>query len=114
MIVWSGLGFLVIVIVIGLSWLMQIVLTGILGDSGFYQRAIWPFPAALALSGIICWILGRLLNKPGEKAFINGEEVTIKNTRHSLFFIRMDYWGPILIVIAVVYAAYRIFRLGGF
>ena len=105
MIIWSGWGFLVAVIVFGCSLVMEILIESVTGNESFYQQAIWPLALALALSGAICWFLGKYLNKPEERNLIDketGEEVKLKNARHRLFFIRMEYWGPILLVIAII------------
>ncbi|COK33440.1 Uncharacterised protein [Streptococcus pneumoniae] len=56
------------------------------------------------ISGVMSWYLGKYINKPDGKVYIDaetGEKVMFKK-KHSLFFIKMEYWGPILGVIAVV------------
>jgi hypothetical protein len=114
MIIWSGLGFLVAVIVFAFCLGIEAAVSSLTGGSDFYRQAIWPIPLALVLSGAVCWFLGRRLNKPGGKTYIDketGEEVILQNKRHSLFFIRMDYWGPILIIIALLYAILRAFNV---
>lgn len=49
-------------------------------------------------------VLGKYINKPDGKVYIDAEtgEKVMFNKKHSLFFIKMEYWGPILGVIAVV------------
>ena len=55
------------------------------------------------ISGVMSWYLGKYINKPDGKVYIDaetGEKVMFnKNTR---YFYKMEYWGPILGVIAVV------------
>lgn len=106
MIIWSGWGFLVAVFVFGCSLVMELLVSSITGNENYYQQAIWPLALALILSGVISWFMGKRLNKPGVKTLIDkdtGEEVILKNKRHRLFFIPMEYWGPILVVIALIY-----------
>jgi hypothetical protein len=45
------------------------------------------------------------LNKPKGKALIDpetGREVIISGVKHTLFFIRVEYWGIILGIIAII------------
>ena len=57
----------------------------------------------LVVAGIIVWFLGKKLNGAPEKVLIDQETGTAykMGTRHSLFFIPMQFWGPILIAIGV-------------
>lgn len=106
MIIWSGWGFLVAVFVFGCSLVMEILVRSITGNENYYQQAIWPLAFALVLSGVISWFLGKRLNKPNDRNLIDketGEEVILKKAKHKLFFIPMEYWGPILIGIAIIY-----------
>jgi hypothetical protein len=85
---------------------MELLVRSIIGNENYYQQAIWPLALALVISGVISWFLGKRLNKPRGRTLIDketGEEVILKNTRHRLFFIPMEYWGPILLVIALIY-----------
>ncbi|HEX7186242.1 MAG TPA: hypothetical protein VF756_30735 [Thermoanaerobaculia bacterium] len=88
MIIWSEWGFLVAVIVFVSSLLMEIAVESRFNDDSYYQTQAWPLALALVIAGAICWFWGKGLNQAG--------------SRHRLFFIPMQYWGPILGVIAVV------------
>jgi hypothetical protein len=101
-IIWSGWGFLVAVIVFGASLTMEIVTEAVVGDDRFYQVQAWPFALALALSGVIIWIVGKYLQARGARVVIDkatGQELTIGG-RDRFFFIPMHYWGPVLIALA--------------
>ena len=105
MIIWSGYGFLVAIVVFVSSLVMNLLTDAITGNENFYGQANLPFTTSLILSGIICWFLGRYLNKPGEKTLVDkesGEEVVLSSARHRLFFIKMEYWGPILAVLGII------------
>ena len=104
MIIWSGWGFLVAVIVFGASLTMEIVTEAVAGDDRLYQTQAWPLALALALSGVIIWIVGKYLHARGARVVIDkvtGRELTIGG-QHRFFFIPMHYWGPVLIALAVL------------
>lgn len=49
------------------------------------------------------WYLGKYINKPDGKVYIDtetGEKLCL--TKTLAIFIKMEYWGPILGVIAIV------------
>jgi FtsH-binding integral membrane protein len=105
MIIWSGWGVLVAIIVFVSSLIMEILVESIQGSSSFYQQQNWPMTLALVISGVICWFLGKQLNKPSDRVLLDketGEEVKLSGARHKLFFIKMEYWGLILIIIGII------------
>jgi hypothetical protein len=104
MIIWSGWGFLVAVIVFGASLAVELVTEALVGDDRFYQVHAWPLALALALSGVIIWGVGKYLHARGARVVIDkatGQELTIGG-QHRFFFIPMHYWGPVLIALSVL------------
>src|SRR5262245_60617783 len=100
MIIWSGLGFLVAVIVFGFALVCNFVIDAIFGP-GYYEAHEWTIGVAMFLSAIVCWFLGDYLRKRKPQIVIDkatGQELTIDRSNHSLFFIRVHYWAPILAV----------------
>jgi hypothetical protein len=93
MIIWSGLGFIVAVVVFGCSLAMEFATESITGDDQFYQKSGWAFPLALIIAGMVTFAADRWIvrNREGD---------------HSLFFIPTRWWAPILFVIAVVVVIY--------
>jgi hypothetical protein len=61
-------------------------------------------PVGLLLSGAALWFLGRKLNDPAKDRILfdpqTGEEVRSAR-RHTLFWIRMEYWGVLVVIIGV-------------
>lgn len=89
MIIYRGFGWLVLIIVIGFSLGGNFAFDAMYGQ-GYYDKHKWPLAIALALAGVVTLLLGMALNgRSGQN-------------RHALFFIPVQYWGPILIVIAGV------------
>jgi len=103
LLIWRGAGGLVILIGVLAAVLTNLIASSLFQEDNYFQRHAWAQAAALWGSGVACWFLGRYLHgKPGrvliDKA--TGEEVTLK-PNHSLFFIKLEYWGPILFLIGL-------------
>ena len=90
MIIWSGLGF--VVALIGAVCLMAMdALTGALfNDANYFATHGWPKLVALAAAGGLTFLFARFLDKRPVKR------------RHSLFFIPVKYWAPLLVVLGGV------------
>jgi hypothetical protein len=96
MVIWSGHGYLVAVIVFLSSLTTEFVTERAYSDDGFYQSSAWALPLALAIAGIITAIVARLLpNEPYAK--------------HSLFFVKIQWWPVILLLLALAVFLYRAF-----
>jgi len=111
-IIWNGLGYLVAVIVFGMSFAMNLIFNDICGD-GYYDNHKWPFSISLICSAIICWVLGNHLKRRAEHVVIEketGMELVINKSNHSLFFIPMHYWGPLLFGISLIVFAFDLLQ----
>ena len=96
LIIWRGLGFLVAVITFGCA-LGANVLSNKFRGEGYWEQHAWPMAAALGAAGVVCWFLGRRLNKPARKE--NGDNRRLWT--HDLFFVRMEWWAFPLAAVAV-------------
>jgi hypothetical protein len=97
MVVWRGWGILVILLVVACMIGTQLVVNAILGDST-YQG--WMIGGALLLAAVPVWFIGRRLNgRPGRTLVDQamGQQVTLR-AKHDLFFVKMEYWAPLLAV----------------
>ena len=77
------------------------------GSETFWDEHKWPLAISLGVSGILCWFLGTYLRSRPARVLVDkesGQEVTLGNT-HDLFFIKVIYWAPILMLIAFAVAA---------
>lgn len=94
-IIWNGLGFLVIpVIIIG------VVLAGAIAQ--FEPNFKWPRMIAVIGTALGLFGLGLLLNRPrvvGHDRY--GNSVTAKED-HSLYWIPVQYWSAITLVIGTI------------
>lgn len=103
MIIWNGLGFLVLVFAFGCSLAMNLVTNSLFRDESYYTTRGWPLELALIAAGALTWVVGRALNRRRGKAMIEketGREVLVL-PKHALFFIKMHYWGPMLIALGL-------------
>ncbi|WP_281986616.1 hypothetical protein [Aquimarina aggregata] len=96
MIVWSGRGFLSLIILV----IVYVVLLNFIPkEQGDYALVI-----GLFIAGIFSWIMGKKWNKPEGRTVIDkstGQEIILK-PNHSLFWIKMEYWGIIFGGISIV------------
>ena len=109
-IIWRGLGALVIGLGIIVCLFVNIVTSAVFHEDNYFQAHLWPKLAALGLLGASCWFLGRYLNGKPAQTFIDettGQEIKVK-PRHELMFIKMEYWGVVYVVIGLALLAVRL------
>lgn len=110
-IIWSGLGFLVAVIVFGFSFAFNLAFNA--WNPGYWEANRWPFGVSLLVSAVVCWLVGTCLRKRGAQTLIDqatGQETVIDRSDHRLFFIPMHLWGPILAVCGLIVCLVDIVR----
>ncbi|HET6430301.1 MAG TPA: hypothetical protein VFJ30_17940 [Phycisphaerae bacterium] len=97
MIVWKGLGFLVLPIFVLGVLLVVFAVAWILGEEYPVSHA-WPLVAGLCNAAIINFAVGWVLNKPhrGSRA------------GHTLYFIPMQYYSVIMFALALTLVVLRL------
>lgn len=111
-IIWTGKGYLVFVIVFGCSLIANLISNAEVG-SDYYDHHKWPFAASLLVSAAVCWSLVNYLRKRSDRVVIDKQterEFVINSSRHTLFWIPMHWWGPILLVGAPILFAIEFLR----
>ena len=104
MIIWSGFGILIPVIVAICAVLSQLLLNAAVRDDQYYQSHSWPPLIALTVSAIFVWLLSQRLSRQPSRRLIDpatGKTVLLQR-RDSLFFVPVRYWPPILVVVGMV------------
>lgn len=105
MVFWSGYGFLVIAILWGNLILIELVSEFIAKSDEFYQEnSNLLATMGATVSAIEIYLLGTWLNTRKAKRYIDtetGKEMIMKHS-HSLFFIRMEYWGGIIVALTII------------
>ena len=97
------MGFLVFVFVLGCSFVANL-LTNLFKGEEYWNEHQWPFGMSLLVAAFFSWIVGVLLAKRRVRTLIDkdtGEEVVV-TPNHSLFFIKMQWWGPILLIAGII------------
>jgi len=101
MIIWQRAGILGFIVPFGLS---------ILADLGFeqfyyknfYKQSQFAMPLVFVISSVIVFLLGRWLNSSPPKLLLDLESGKIikQHNSHRMFWIKLEYWGLILFLIA--------------
>ena len=103
-IIWTGFGFLVFVFIFGFSLIANLMTNFVTGSEKYWDAHKWPFAASLFLSALTCWLVGRFFHNRKAQVLIDpktSNEVILRKS-HTLFFIPMIWWGPILAVFGLV------------
>jgi hypothetical protein len=113
LIIWSGLGFLVVVFFIGSFVFSQLVFNAFFGI-GFYETHMWVKGIAFLLSALLCWFVGNYLKKRKVQKAIDsktGKEIEIDHSNNRLFFIQMNIWGLIFALFGIIELIYSLVKL---
>lgn len=105
MIIWSGLGFLVAVITFGCLLATEALVEAWFQDDRYYQAHGWPKLVAFVVAAVIVGVVGQKLKRRPGKVLIDpetGSEVIV-GRNNTFFFIPMEYWAPILLVLGVIF-----------
>lgn len=108
MIIWSGWGFLVGVIGFACFLLTEIAVEAALQDDQFYQDHGWPKLVGFVVAAAIICPLGRAFNRnePAREPLDPGRGACMERPsrrEHSLFFIPMEFWAVLFVVIGVMF-----------
>jgi hypothetical protein len=104
-ILWNGLGFLVPVITFGCLLLTEFAIEAAFHDDHYYQAHGWPKLVGFVSAALIVWPLARYLRPKPARALVGplAQDQVVSQRSHSLFFIPMEYWGPILLLLGIVF-----------
>ena len=112
MIFYTGLGYLVLILFIA-----PLIVFGVLLQKGFgidvlATRSSWPLHSLMILGALLVMLVGWRANRKmvEEVTYEKSGPVTVLKPRHTFYGIRMEYWGPIALVIYFGFAALRYYR----
>ena len=102
--IWSGFGFLVPLILMGTVFGMEKLFEVLFGET-YYREHLWPTVFVSIIAGVIIGAVGIWLNRvrPANKP-------NAVPGAHRLFFIPMEYWGfivPVFISVCVLVDQYK-------
>jgi hypothetical protein len=104
MIIWTGWGFLVALIVFACALVTNLIADSRTGGDAYWNAHKWPMGVALLVAAILCWFIGLAFHDRKPRVLIDaetGKEVVFRKS-HSLFFIPVRWWGPILGILALI------------
>jgi hypothetical protein len=104
LIMWTGAGPVVFMIGIVVCLFTNIITSRVFEESNYFQKHLWAQVTALVITGVTCWFLGRYMHSRPSQLVIDkttGQEVEQKPS-HDFMFIKVEYWGVIYLVAAVV------------
>jgi hypothetical protein len=111
MIIWSGFGFLILVVAFGAFLLSQLGIDVIFGAK-YYEMHHWTIGVAMFLAAIGCWLLDLAFRGGKARVVVDqatGQEIVLRR-RHSLFFIPTHIWVPIFVLIGIVLCVMEFFK----
>jgi len=111
MIIYRGLGFIALFCYAGAAMVVGSLLNWGLGIDILATKASWPLHLTFVIGAAVTFVVGFYLNRrPVEEViYEKSGAVTVLKPRHTLYFIRMEYWGPIILIIyLLVYIGYQL------
>lgn len=108
--IWSGRGWLVPVnLLVAFVPFLIIVTQSETDDSGrsiyFQEHWWWLTGLSFLLAGIINFFVGRYLHgRPGQ-VFLDAETGLEFRLRHTLYWIKMEYWGLLFVATGIAFFA---------
>jgi hypothetical protein len=101
-IVWSGHGYIVPIGTYLISLATEYVTETLVADERFYQEHGWPLSLALMAAAVLSYAVGKRLNRTTADPHAQPSLASPPGRpHHTFFFVRMEYWGPILAALAV-------------
>ena len=112
MIIYTDRGYLVFVLFIAPLVVVGAILFYGFGIDVLRSSSWWPLHSLIILGAILTSGVGWLLNRRmiEETTFEKSGPVRVLRPRHTLYYVRMEYWGPIVLAIYFALIAYRSFR----
>ncbi|ANI88516.1 hypothetical protein A9P82_03900 [Arachidicoccus ginsenosidimutans] len=113
MIIWSGYGFLVFVIVFIDSLIANFISDSITKDENFYSENLIPLGVSFLFSALVIMLFSKYFDKrksegKGTRVF---DKVTIaKGNRNRLFFIPFQYWSYIMTCLGLGVILYQLIK----
>jgi len=103
MIIWKGWGLLVVAVVVACVFLGDFVIKLVTGDSAYVDAHQWTIAVKAIPAGIVLWFLGRYLANRKARTVVDVEtgETIVLRQEHSLMFLKMHWWGPILVLVGI-------------
>jgi len=110
MIIWSGYGFVVFIVVFLDSLFAEMISESITNDENYYQANLIPLGCSLLVSAIVVKIISDFLIRRNMKKVSSDEKTVSIGKEHRLFFIPLFYWSLILMILGLGFIIYQLVR----
>lgn len=112
MISYSGLGYLTLAFFIAPFIVIGSILNWGFGFDVLSARSRWPLHSLMILGAGLTFVLGRYFNRnmAEDTIYEKSGPVKVLRPRHTLYWVRMEYWGPIMLAFYFAFVAYRSLR----
>jgi hypothetical protein len=109
MIAYTGLGYLALALFIAPLVVFGSILNWGFGIDVLGTSSLLPLHSLMVLGAVLTFVVGSRANRNmvEETIYEKTGPVRVLGPRHTLYWIRMEYWGPILLAIYFVLAAFR-------
>jgi hypothetical protein len=107
-VIWSGWG--IVAGLVGFACLMvtQVAVDAAMHDEWFHASHGWPKLLSRWVAAAVVWPVGRALNRRNEQRLLDpgsGQWVLVRSGGgHSLFFVPVQYWGVIYLILGAICA----------
>ena len=112
MLIYTGEGPLVLVFFVTPIIVVGGVLYYAFGIDVLSTNSWWPLHSLMIMGAILTYAIGSYMNRKmvKEVSYEKSRPITTMKPRHTLYWIRIEYWGPITLVLYFAFVAYRSFR----
>jgi hypothetical protein len=112
MIFYTGQGYLIPLLLILPFIVIGAILYYVFGFDVLRTPSWWPLHSMIVLGAILVFVTGRRLNrqKVQEVTYEKSGPVTVLRPRHTLYWIPMEYWSAITLIVYFGIIAYCSFR----
>ena len=102
LLIWRGFGILVPLIAFSFVIATQAIVTGVGGQAAYTLNYRMYNGVSLVCAAFVIWFTGRHLNSRPRATYVNQATGAIlrQGTRHSLFYIPMEYWAFAVLALA--------------
>lgn len=102
--VWSGRGYVVPASAFLAALATEVFTEAAFKDDRYYQEHAWPLSAALAVGGIVSYVVGKGRGESPRDPLAQPTlgPPPLAPPRHTFFWVRAEYWGIGLILGAVL------------
>jgi hypothetical protein len=109
MIFYTGIGYLVGIIFIAPLAIFGSILNFGFGIDPLSTTSWWPLHALMFLGAVVTFVVGSYANrtKVQETTYEKSGPVRMSRTKHTLYWIPIEYWGPIILAVYFILIAVR-------